>query len=186
MNLMLDITLAVLFLATVLIYMLRGLVDSIWGALSALVSFILAYIFGKDAGKILFNWGFIDSDGLLNDKTQRLLANILGYVAVFVISIIIMSIAGFLIKYWCNSKSLKAVNHALGALLGIVAGVIYVWIICIAISFLVEKQLAGDATETIRKIAEESFVFKFFCKISPLEYININETLEKIKGLTLH
>ena len=172
MDIALDGCLLLFFAVVVLIYTFRGLFASLWGAARAIVSFVAAYFFGVPAGEIIYK--YIISERMNKPVLARLLSEILGCISVFFACFLIMLVVGIIAKSRIRKIPVfNTVNHILGFCFGIVAGVVYVWVICWIISFLVEKHLAGSSTEYVRIIAENSFIFRFFCNLSPLEYINI-------------
>jgi membrane protein required for colicin V production len=181
MNWLLDAVLICLFALTVLIYALRGIIDSIWGALSAAAAFALSYLFGGAAGDLIHSAGLFGSEE--QEKTARLLSSILGYVAVFLAAVLVLSIIGLLLKKLAGQSVVKTVNRILGGLLGAVAGFAYVWLACLVLGFLVEKGLAGDATGTLKTLCENSFVFRFVLGISPLDYISLGDAVDRIREL---
>ena len=103
----------------------------------------------------------------------RTISNAIGYVAIFFVTLILMFIVGKIVNLAVKLPVLKQANGVLGALLGVIMGLIYIWIISIVISVFVETGLIGESTATLKAIAENSYIFRFFCHLSPLDYINI-------------
>lgn len=107
------------------------------------------------------------------EPLTKTVASVLGYITVFVLSLIAFIIIGWLICKLVELPGLKQVDGILGGILGAFIGIVYIGIICLIIGLLVEKQLLGDYTDTAKSIAENSLFLKLFCKYSPFNFINI-------------
>ncbi len=101
-----------------------------------------------------------------------------GCVGVFlVVSIVLRLLKGILCPL-VKFPLIKQADGLIGALLGVVAAVVYVWVICIAISALVEYQFLGEYGDMVVSLAETSAIFRFFCTISPMDLVNIVSVFE--------
>ena len=176
----LDIILLLLFAVTVLIYTLRGFVASVWGVVRSVGSFFLSFLFGKQAGLFLFEKTL--SGKISHEKIVRLLSTVSGYIVVFLAAFILLTVIGFIVKKGAKTPVFADANRFLGALLGIISGIIYVWVSCWILSFIVEKNLAGDATTDIQDLVRNSRLFSFFCNISPFQYLGLAEYVDGIKA----
>ena len=74
-----------------------------------------------------------------------------------------------------HDKLIKDIDRALGAALGAVAGVVYVWIICLVVGAIVERNLLGDSTPALEQFASNSFILKFVCSHSSFDFINLGK-----------
>ncbi len=97
----------------------------------------------------------------------------LGCVALYLIATIVMLILKGIILPVIKLPLIKQADGLLGAVIGVISAFAYAWIICIALSAFVEFGLLGEYNETLGALAEKSFLFRFFCGISPLDLINI-------------
>ena len=98
-----------------------------------------------------------------------------GFVIVFTVSMIVLSIVGFFICKIVDLPVIKDIDRALGAALGAVAGVVYVWIICLVVGAIVERNLLGDSTPALEQFASNSFILKFVCSHSSFDFINLGK-----------
>ena len=187
-NFLFDLMLAIILVLHVFIYGLRGFFRSLWRLVSCVLSLFLSYCFGGIAGE-----RFIKPllEGVIAEgKLLTLASKICGYLAVFLVSSIALFILGFFIGRVKDSLGLKKLDAALGAVMGLCIGLIFIFVICLAVSVIVELNLSGylgEKIEALRKLADESYVFRFFCQISPFDYINISklvgEGIDKAKSL---
>lgn len=174
MNWAVDTGLTVFFVLVVLVYTLRGILASVWGAARAVIAFAASYALGPWLGDIVNR--FFLYDKMNKPALSALLSKILGYLIIFLVVFILLCILGWIIRGKIKKVPvINTVNKVLGFCLGLVAAFIYVWVICWGVSFIVEKNLAGQAADAVKLIAEKSFLLKFFCNLSPLDYININQ-----------
>ncbi|MBO7375506.1 MAG: CvpA family protein [Clostridia bacterium] len=187
-NFLFDLVLAIILVLHVLIYALRGFFRSLWRLVSGVLSLFLSYCFGGIAGEHLIKPLL---DGVITDeKLLTLASKICGYLAVFLVSSVALFVLGLFIDKAKDSLNLKKLDAALGAVMGLFIGLIAVFVICLAVSVIVELNLSGFLGEKIaalRGLADDSYVFRFFCQISPFDYINISklvgEGIDKAKTL---
>ena len=171
MHIVLDIVLILLFIVAALIGYLRGFARSVWKLVTLGVSAFLAYQFGGSLGKELFLklWEKVREE----QQVSELLAGICGYLLVFIGSVLVLSVVGFFIKKLARSRVLSGIDSFFGLLVGVVCGLILVWVSCVFVSFLIELNLSGEKMAALEQIAEESVIFRFFCDFSPFDYIHI-------------
>ncbi|MCQ2426881.1 MAG: CvpA family protein [Clostridia bacterium] len=101
------------------------------------------------------------------------IASVIGFVSAFFVALIVFSIAGALICKLFSLPILRQVDGLLGALLGIIAGIVGMWIFCLIIGVIVEGKLFGEPNAMLQSIADHSVFLRFFCKISPFDFIKI-------------
>lgn len=113
----------------------------------------------------------------ISEPIAHTVSNAVGYVLVFFIAFILMSIAFVVIDGISKLPLIKEVNKTLGAAFGAVCGIIYLWVICMVLSLFVESSAAGATGELVGSYTASSHLVKFFCSISPFDFINIKKIL---------
>lgn len=124
------------------------------------------------------NASTIDMNNLAADIAEpvaRVVSQALGHVAVFLAVFLVITIIGWVVRLIAELPVLRNVNHLLGGLFGVVCGFIYLWVICTAISAFVESGIAENESRQLMQLAQHSYIFRFFCDFSPLDYINISK-----------
>ncbi len=125
----------------------------------------------------------IELNNLASDiatPVAKVVSHAVGYVIVFLAVFIVITIIGWVIRLMAELPVLKGINHLLGGVFGALCGFIYLWIICIAISAWVESGIAENESRMLMQIVEGSYIFRFFCNFSPLDYVNIADVLNNI------
>ncbi len=105
----------------------------------------------------------------------QIVSQSLGYVIVFLSAFLVISIIGLVVKLIAELPVIRGVNHLLGGLFGVICGFIYLWVICTAIAAFVESGLAQSESRNLVQLAQQSYIFRFFCNFSPFDYINISK-----------
>lgn len=103
------------------------------------------------------------------------ISRILGCIAVFLIALLALSVLKFLLSALFEIPGLKQINETFGALLGAVSGIAIVWLVCLAMSALLEYSLLGDGGEWLTRLTEDSFIFRLLCKWSPIEFLKLKD-----------
>ncbi len=103
----------------------------------------------------------------------------IGIVLVFALAAFLMFLLKGLILPLMKLPVLKQADRLLGFVLGAVCAFIYAWVLCIAVSAAVEVGFLGDKTALVASVADSSFLFRFFCSLSPLDLVNIISVFEK-------
>lgn len=147
--------------------------------------------FGADASTLQGVYGgssnssASDLNALASDiatPVARVVSEALGYVAVFLIVFIVVTVLGWVVRLIAELPVLRSVNHLLGGVFGVACGFIYLWVICLAISAFVESGIAETESRALMQLAQESYLFRFFCGFSPLDYINISAIVSLIES----
>ena len=101
------------------------------------------------------------------------LSTVLGFVVIFVVAMIALFIVGKVVDLLAKLPVIKTLNSFLGAVFGAASGFIYVWIICLVFSMIIEYRAAGQTTDSLVLMVKDSYIFNFFCKFSPFDFIHI-------------
>ena len=110
----------------------------------------------------------------VREMAQSIAEPVLGYVIIFLIAMIALFIIGKVVDLLSKLPVINTLNSFLGAVFGAASGFIYLLVICLLIGVFVEYGLAGESTEALSSIAQDSYIFRFFCRFSPVDFININ------------
>ncbi len=175
MNYLLDLFLVLIVLLEVIICYFKGFAKSAWKLISTAASTVLAYFFGPSAGRFLL-LKFWESK--VDDQSKaELFSDICGYLIVFSIALVALSLIGIAVKKASKTEALSTLDAILGAVFGAVIGILIDSAICVLIALFVELKLSGDAADWVRSIASDSYIFRFFCDFAPFEYISIDKLL---------
>ena len=132
MALAIDIFCLVFALITVLLYTKRGLIKGVFHCAKTILAFVFAYLFGERAGEWLFG-------EVISASLPSLLELVLGYVAVFLVSILVLLIVAAILSKICEHiPIIGAVNRILGALLGLVIAFMTLAVIASIVKLLLE------------------------------------------------
>lgn len=105
---------------------------------------------------------------------SQTLSNAIAVVSLFIFSLLILWLAGLVVKIIVKIPVIKTLNSLLGFLFGVIKGVVIVWILCVALSIFVEKGFMNPQTVGLmHDLTGESYIFNFFCSFSPINFINI-------------
>ncbi len=116
-------------------------------------------------------YGFAESVAL---PISRTVSNAAGIVVIFVLSAIALWLTGILVKALVRLPLIHELNGILGFLLGLAEGLVIIWVLCLAISVFAESGFMEPASvNVINSLTERSYIFKFFCNLSPVNFINI-------------
>ncbi len=101
------------------------------------------------------------------------LASVLGMILVFVAVFVILTVLKPILRGVLSLPLLKQADGILGIAVGVINAFVYTWIICFAISFILELGLAGSSGGILSALAENSFILKLFCNISLVDLVNV-------------
>ena len=115
-----------------------------------------------------------DIAGSISGPVSTTISNIIGVIAVFFASVLLISILGILLKLVVKMPIIKSINSFFGMILGAIEGFFIIWVICLLIGLLVEQGfMSGMNNEFLYSMTESSYLLKFFCQLSPIDFINI-------------
>ena len=110
----------------------------------------------------------------ISDPIANTISVIVGMRIVFVVGVIAISLGGVLLRLIVKLPIIRFIDTTLGALFGIAEAFVVVWVVCLAISFFVEHGfITGETNEAFYVITANSRLLKFFCNLSPVDFINI-------------
>ena len=105
---------------------------------------------------------------------SRTLSHAVGIIITFFASVIVLTIIGLIVKIISKIPIIKTLDGILGFALGIIKGVVIICIICVAAAIFVECEFMNGEIGTFFKIlTENSYIFRYFCAFSPVDFINI-------------
>ena len=110
----------------------------------------------------------------ISEPIANTISVIAGMIIVFVVGIIAISLFGVLLRLIVKLPIIRFIDTTLGALFGVAEAFVVVWVVCLLIGFLVEHGfITGEMNEAFYDITTNSRLLKFFCKLSPVDFINI-------------
>ena len=112
--------------------------------------------------------------GSIARPVSATIANIIGVIAVFFASVILISLLGVLLKLIVKVPVIKSINSFFGMILGAIEGFFIIWVVCLLIGLFVEQGFMSNINnEFLCTMTESSCLLKFFCQLSPIDFINI-------------
>lgn len=102
--------------------------------------------------------------GMVSAPPASLLSNLLAYVAVFLVSVLLLSVLFFLLeKLFCGIPALNAVNRFFGFLLGLLAAFLVLAVITWLLGVLISLFASGGH---LAALAERSYIFGYFKELN--------------------
>ncbi len=136
---LLDIAIIGLILISVLVGFIRGFTKELMSIVAWVVSIYLAFNFYEPAAKYFSQF-----------VNQEILSNIIGGGAIFVVSLFIFSLIGYLISKAVSASGIKGTDRVLGAVLGVVRGVLIIgFLIVISSIFNVQNREVWQQSQLI-------------------------------------
>ncbi|MBI1258522.1 MAG: CvpA family protein [Chloroflexi bacterium] len=137
------IVLAVLFISAVIAF-LRGFIREVLTILGVVGGLVAAYFGGPVLQPITRGW----FDTGTGDEPQKLfnlipydiVADAIAYGSIFIIVVIVLSVASHLLAGWAKAVGLGAVDRTLGVIFGLVRGVIIVSLLYMPVHVLIDKE----------------------------------------------
>ncbi len=105
---------------------------------------------------------------------SRTISNAVGIIVLFLVSVIVLTILGFLVKIITKISVIKTIDKILGFALGFIEAMIVVCILCVIAAVCVECSfINSDLGSFFDNLTSNSIVFRLFCSLSPVDFINI-------------
>ena len=105
------------------------------------------------------------------DPIARTLSNVLGFILMFVLLIIAIKLAAFLVDKVCRLPVLRGANTLLGIISGALLGFTAAWLAASVIAGLVPTLRASFPELVSRTVIEDSFVLKWLYHFNPVKFI---------------
>ena len=182
----LDIVFIIIISAFSIYGLIRGFVKEIVSIISIVLGFYIALYWYEEAARYLA--------GFKNQNLQ----NILGFILVFIVASLILSLLGKLVSLALKGIELGCINYLLGLVFGFVKGVFVVCVILMVLVYfqphsnkvLAESQLAPtiiSLTKTIAALAPPGLREQFTVKLDKLKKVwshesAINALLKALPG----
>lgn len=102
------------------------------------------------------------------------ISHLIGIIVAFFASVIVLTIIGFIVKIISKIPVIKTLDGILGFIFGIIKGIVIISMICVVAAVFVESEfMNGSIGAYFRTLTECSYIFRFFCAFSPVDFINI-------------
>ncbi len=102
------------------------------------------------------------------------LSKAVGIISVFLASVLLFVLAGMVLKLVVKMPLIRSLDSFLGFVFGVVEGIAIVWILCVFVGIFVEHSFMNSSSnEVLSCLTEGSRIFRFFCGLSPIDFINI-------------
>ena len=106
---------------------------------------------------------------------SRTISNAIGMIVVFFAAMLALAVVGIVVKIIAKLPVIKTIDGVLGFFLGLLKGVVVVSILCVVVAVFVESGfLNGNVGVYFKMLTENSYIFRFVCAISPIDFINIS------------
>lgn len=187
----LDVIVAVILLISVFIAFLRGFIREVLTIFGIGGGILAAYIGGPLLLPYMNGWlgvaGGGDADMLFSIIPYEYLSYALSYGAVFIVFVIFLSIVSHFLAECAKNLGLGALDRTLGAVFGIVRGVLVLGLLYLPLFYLVndeaqkEEWFAGSKSQIYLEMTS-AWIDGFIPKTVEE---NLEEGIEKVKGLSL-
>ena len=136
---LLDIAIIGLILISVLVGFIRGFTKELMSIVAWVVSIYLAFNFYEPAAKYFSQF-----------VNQEILSNVIGGGAIFVVSLFLFSLIGYLISKAVSASGIKGTDRVLGGVLGVARGVLIIgFLIVVASVFNVQNREIWQESQLI-------------------------------------
>ena len=176
MNIVIDVTLVLVAVITVVLYTKIGFIRSVFGAGKFLVSLILSYLLTPYLGTYIAGTPlyssieravhaniFSSSETVGTEALTSIsvfICNLIAFVMILFVSYILLTLMGFLLNKLFHLPVLRHFNNAAGFCLGVVCAVINVLILTVVVTLVTEM---GVITSP-RPLKETTIIYKFICQ----------------------
>ena len=105
---------------------------------------------------------------------SQTISRAVGIVAIFFSTLIVLVIVGILFKIIAKIPVIKTLDGIFGFVFGLIKGLVVICILCVVIALIIEFHFLGGKVSTyFLNLTEYSCIFKLFCTLSPVDFINI-------------
>lgn len=94
---------------------------------------------------------------------------VLSFIVLFLVALVAVRIAGWLLGVFFELPVFSAANHLLGGCIGLVNGVLMVFVFCVAVTLL-SPFLGSAGGLNIRDVVEDTYLFKYLYDINPISF----------------
>ncbi len=97
-----------------------------------------------------------------------------GIIALFLVSVIVLTILGFVVKIITKISVIKAIDRIFGFALGLIEAIVIICILCVIAAVFVECSFINSELGLFfDNLTSNSIVFRLFNSLSPVDFINI-------------
>lgn len=139
----LDLIVLAALLVSAIIAFLRGFIREVLTILGVVGGLAAAYFGGPLLSPTVRNWfdGGEDSSQKLFDLIPYdIVADAIAYGSVFIIVVIVLSVASHLLAGWAKSIGLGAVDRTFGVMFGLVRGIIIIGLLYLPVHIVIDKK----------------------------------------------
>ena len=141
-----DLIVLTVLLISAGIAFLRGFIREVLTILGVVGGLVAAYFGGPILSPVVRGWFSSGEDAEASQKLFNLIpydiaADALAYGSVFIIVVIVLSIASHLLSGWAKAIGLGAIDRTLGVIFGLVRGVIILALLYLPVHVLVDQEL---------------------------------------------
>lgn len=114
--------------------------------------------------------GLVDKiSSTISSAFSHRVSYILAFIVLFLLALVAVRIAGWLLGVFFEIPVFSAANHLLGGCVGLVNGVLMVFVFCVAVS-LFSPFLGSAGGLNIKELLEKTFIFKHLYNINPIKF----------------
>ena len=140
----LDIIVIATLLISAVIAFLRGFIREVLTILGVVGGLAAAYFGGPQLLPLVSNWFDAGTDEhpkkLFDLIPYDILSSVISYGAIFVIVVIVLSIASHLLSGWAKAIGLGAVDRTLGVIFGLARGIIILGLLYLPVHVMIDEK----------------------------------------------
>ena len=162
-NLSIDFFLIVSAIITIIFYTKKGFMRSFLGLSKVFASIVIAYF--------LSPFFVSRGDGLKEVGVKSILASILSFIIIFIISLIVLSILSFFVAKIADLPILKQLDRVLGFVLGLIRAALNLVVICFIITIVIKVLSIFNPDVSYTEIAGNTLIYGFISRFDFISYL---------------
>lgn len=194
-----DLIICAIILISALVAFFRGFIREVLTILGVVGGLAAAYAFGGNLAPFYSDLMGVEAPSAENEEVERfmgilpypVLAEILGYITVFFLVVIILSIISHFLSKFVENVGMGMVDRTVGVLFGIARGIILLGVVYLPIHMFVEKEDKDEWFQESRTIVYVEWTADWLTSFLPEDFVEenaqekIDETRETLKKLEI-
>ncbi len=193
-----DLIICAIILVSALVAFFRGFIREVLTILGVVGGLFAAYVFGDSLAPFYADLMGVNPDTPPEEAEKfmgilpyPLLADILGYITIFLLVVIILGIISHYLSKFVENVGMGMVDRTLGVFFGIARGVILLGVIYLPIHMFVEQEEKNSWFEDSRTIMYVEWTADWLTGFLPEDFVKenaqdkVDETRETLKKLEI-